>query len=219
MIRSKGSALCLLFLAALAGHASANERAPEAQQAVTDPFLTSPSESAENHESSVPASPTAWAVHEKLATLPKDGNSQEIKERAVLVDFYNARASLPLWVTPKGLTAEAVVIIDEIKKANAWGLEAKDFVLPQLAAHIEYGLDLAPVTVAEAELTLSLAILEDPVRHNASVSSVRSQLSTRNEPHKSVSVCLFPRLSLMGATYHFVTLGEAEQEAVWLARA
>jgi murein L,D-transpeptidase YcbB/YkuD len=94
------------------------------------------------------------------ARSTKDGTAQEIKERDVLVDFYNARASLPLWVTQKGLTAEAVAIIDEIKKANAWGLEAKDFFLPQLAAHIEYGLDLSPATVADAELTLSLAILQ-----------------------------------------------------------
>ncbi|MGI9403884.1 MAG: L,D-transpeptidase family protein, partial [Hyphomicrobium sp.] len=160
MIRSNTPALCLVFLAALAGQAAANVPTPETLPAVTDPSLASPSERAENRESSAPASPAAAALRDKLSAFPTEGNAQEIKESAVLVDFYDARASSPLWVTQKGLTPEAATIIDEIKKADEWGLEAKDFALPELATHTEDGPDLSPEEIAEAELTLSQAILK-----------------------------------------------------------
>ena len=37
------------------------------------------------------ADPTAAALRDKLAALPTEGSAQEIKERAVLTDYYNAR--------------------------------------------------------------------------------------------------------------------------------
>jgi len=160
MIRLKRLTLCLFFLAALAGHAAANVRTPEAQTTVTDPSLALPSQSAENRELPAPASPDAAALRDKLAALPSEGNAQEIKERTVLVDFYDKRASAPLWVTQKGLTPEAAAIVDEIKKADEWGLELRDFMLPGVASHTEDEPDLSPEEIARAELTLSRAILK-----------------------------------------------------------
>ena len=91
----------------------------EALPAVTDRALLSAAEGAVNREPSTPASPAAQALRDKLSALRNDGNAQEIKELAVLIDFYDARASAPLWVTPNGLTPEAVAIINEIRKADA----------------------------------------------------------------------------------------------------
>jgi murein L,D-transpeptidase YcbB/YkuD len=160
MIRFHRSTLFLIFLAALAGHATANVPTPATVPVVTDPAIASPSESTQNREPSAPASPAAQALREKLSALPSDGNAQEIKERAVLVDFYDARASAPIWLTQKGLTPEAIAVISEIKKADEWGLEAKDFALPVLAAHADDEPDFTPEEIAKAELTLSLAILK-----------------------------------------------------------
>ncbi|MCK5549864.1 MAG: hypothetical protein KAI41_04985, partial [Hyphomicrobiaceae bacterium] len=144
MIRFHRSTLFLIFLAALAGHAKANVPTPATVPVVTDAAIASPSQSAQNREPSAPASPAAQALREKLSALPRNGTAQEIKERAVLVDFYDARASAPIWLTQKRLTLEAIAVINEIKKADDWGLEAKDFALPVLAAHTDDGPDLAP---------------------------------------------------------------------------
>lgn len=160
MIRFNRSMLVLILLAALIGNAAANVPLSETVVAVTDPAIASTVESAQNREPSEPVSPAARAVREKLSDLPSDGNAQEIKEHAVLIDFYDARASAPLWLTQKGLTSEAVAVVSKIKKADDWGLEAKDFVLPVLAAHTDDGPDLAPEEIADAELALSVAILK-----------------------------------------------------------
>jgi len=160
MIRFDRPTLCLILLTAVAGHAAANVTNSKALPTVTDEAISSPTQSAENRELNTPASPAAQALRDKISALPRDGNAQEIKERAILVEFYDARASAPLWLTPEGLTPEAVAVINEIKKADDWGLEVKDFELPRTANPADNAVELAPDEIAEAELALSLAILK-----------------------------------------------------------
>ena len=47
--------------------------------------------------------PVASALRSKLNALPADGSAQELKERAVLSDFYAARRDAPMWLSEAGL--------------------------------------------------------------------------------------------------------------------
>ena len=58
-------------------------------------------------------------------------------------------------MSPTGLTPKAEAAIAEIKKADDWGLDASDFALPAALAS-----DAAPGALAEAETTLSAAVLK-----------------------------------------------------------
>ncbi len=138
---------------------------PPAQPAVTEPALApavpASADAAEAQPAPLPpADPTAAALRKKLVALPTEGSAQEIKERAVLSEFYAARADAPLWVTDKGLTEKGAAVVAEIKKAADWGLEPKDFKLPDIAATDAAAPALQPDAIADADLTLSLAALK-----------------------------------------------------------
>jgi murein L,D-transpeptidase YcbB/YkuD len=94
----------------------------------------------------------------KIEAFPARGTAQEIKERAVVSDFYAARADAPLWVSQKGLTEKGAAVVAEIMKAGDWGLDAAEFKLPQVPNAAV--ADLSADDVAEAELAISLAILK-----------------------------------------------------------
>jgi len=151
MIRSQTLALGFALVAISASYASA--KAPFGQPFVTEPALAPPAAGAVED-------PIAAALRRKLAALPIEGTAQEIKERAVLSDFYEARDAVPLWVTSAGLTAKAAAIVGEIKKAGEWGLDADDFALPKLANDDGATANLDAGAVVDAEVALSLAILK-----------------------------------------------------------
>ena len=165
MIRLK-VVVCVLALAvATAGHAETaapgkatvlNAPIP----AVTDPALGPATETIISGSLEALPTPTASALRKALDALPTTGTAQEIKERAVLSDFYKARSDAPVWVGDNGLTDAAAAIVAEIKNADDWGLEAKDFALPDLKASEVTGADLSPREVAEADVMLSLAVLK-----------------------------------------------------------
>jgi murein L,D-transpeptidase YcbB/YkuD len=75
-------------------------------------------------------------------------------ERAALAAFYADR-TVPIWVTTEGFTPRARHAMEEIAKADDWGLSAKAFVLPVLASG-----DLAPAALADAEVKLGVAVLK-----------------------------------------------------------
>jgi murein L,D-transpeptidase YcbB/YkuD len=75
-------------------------------------------------------------------------------ERAALTAFY-AERSAPVWVTSGGFAERARHAMAEIAKADDWGLSAKDYTLPTLTAG-----ETAPAALADAEIKLSLAVLE-----------------------------------------------------------
>jgi len=131
---------------------------------VTDALLAPAREGVFSGAPATPEDKTAAALRRKLAGLPTEGTAQEIKERAVLSDFYAARSDAPLWVSAKGLSAKGALIIAEIKKAGDWGLDPGDFALPEVRPKDADGPDLDPGAVADAEVALSLAILKY-VRH------------------------------------------------------
>jgi murein L,D-transpeptidase YcbB/YkuD len=75
-------------------------------------------------------------------------------DRAGLVAFYGEASAL-IWVTADGYTARARHAMDEIAKADDWGLPAAAFELP--AAQLT---DSSPAALADVEIKLSLAVLK-----------------------------------------------------------
>ena len=98
------------------------------------------------------ADPVAAAVRERLAAR-RPGAAKD--DAAALAAFYAEHKGPPLWVMAGGLSARGSAVAAEMRKAEEWGLAAKDFELPRLAE----GEQAAPA-LAEAEVTIGLAVLE-----------------------------------------------------------
>ena len=134
-------ALVLLTTAmpAHAGDAGTNTPAPaaEAVKPESTPAPTPPAAAAPV-DAAAPAAPAAseiqTALKAKLPGMPSQGDEQTGKELAALTEFYAARAFAPLWVDGAGATAKARELAAAFKDANAYGLEARDFPLPNLDA-------------------------------------------------------------------------------------
>jgi L,D-transpeptidase YcbB len=113
---------------------------------------------------------TQEALRKRLAALEPGTTDEERAEHAALVAFYEARKLAPLWLTsPTGLSPGAVALVSEIKRAQEWGLDARDFSLPiepdnpgpgSRAAGAATKAALTPEQVAESEVGLSRAVLK-----------------------------------------------------------
>jgi len=69
--------------------------------------------------------------------------------------FYDAHSGPLLWVTESGISERGNLVITEIRKADDWGLRARDFALPQLPAGT-----ISPGAAAAAEIELTFAVLK-----------------------------------------------------------
>lgn len=98
----------------------------------------------------------AIGVRERLTAPQKDLSEGDKSDRDALAQFYIARANQPLWVTEAGLNDKAKAIIDEVRRADDWGLEASDFDLPQP----DLGSEPTRDALVEAETKVSLAALK-----------------------------------------------------------
>lgn len=79
-------------------------------------------------------------------------------EAKPLVGYYSVADGDLLWVDDKGLTPRANSVIEEIKKADDYGLRASDYDLPTAnAVEVKDQGDLA--WLADAEVKLSLAVI------------------------------------------------------------
>ncbi|HSB59653.1 MAG TPA: hypothetical protein VLD66_08640, partial [Methyloceanibacter sp.] len=101
-----------------------------------------------------PADPVVASIRSKLAdaALRKGADPADL---AALDAFYAARSGLAVWVTPMGFSARAQAVIDEIGKADDWGLQASDFQLPPAGT-----LPKTADEQAVAEIKLQLAVLK-----------------------------------------------------------
>jgi murein L,D-transpeptidase YcbB/YkuD len=140
--------------------ASAADRAPAEPAAATQAPEAPPSAQATASAVLDPETPAAQAIKRKLDASPADGTDEEKNERAALIEFYGARRFAPLWMEAKGLNADAAALKDEIGRASAWGLDPKDFALPDIAPAGQGAADIAPDALAAAEVELSLAALK-----------------------------------------------------------
>lgn len=149
MIRPTILTLAVVLALISAGHAGAAAPASDAPVA-TDPAITPPMAPPPD------ANPVASAVRSKLNGLPTDGSAQELKEHAVLSDFYAARRDAPLWLSEAGLTDKGAALGAEILRANDWGLDAGDFALPEIPPAAQ----LDSETIGKADVEISLALLK-----------------------------------------------------------
>jgi len=99
-----------------------------------------------------PADPIVLRIREMLSGLGRHAREDEV---AALLDYYGDSSRSAVWVATSGLTDKGKAAIREIRKADDWGLRARDFRLP-----VVKGSDISPDAVAEAEVTLAVAILK-----------------------------------------------------------
>jgi murein L,D-transpeptidase YcbB/YkuD len=74
---------------------------------------------------------------------------------AAATAFYGNRSGAALWVDNSGFNAKAKAAMDEVRRADDWGLQASAFDLPALGAG-----QSTPEALAEAEAKLSLELLK-----------------------------------------------------------
>ena len=141
----------VLSPAAMAQDKAQDAPAPQ-QTATAEPPIEAPQPSATAVPEPTPQDPLGIALQQRL-TAPAPTLAKE--DLDALATFYGKRTYEPMWVSPTGLTPKAEAAIAEIRRADDWGLDASDFTLPgPLAA------DAAPGALAEAETTLSAAVLK-----------------------------------------------------------
>ena len=99
----------------------------------------------------VAATPVVESIRSKLADLDKASSSDDV---SALVTFYNERGE-PLWMTDMGFSGEGLAVIDEILRADDWGLSSSAFDLPPSG-----DLPASPEDAAVNEIKLDLAILK-----------------------------------------------------------
>jgi murein L,D-transpeptidase YcbB/YkuD len=142
--------------------ASSDTAAPSAAEPTsgtpddTAPPLAAETEAAAPPEVSQPspdASPIVASIRTKLADagIAKGASPDDI---AALVAFYNARGDA-IWMTDMGFSSEAQAAIDEMLKAEDWGLSSSAFDLPS-AGSLPGSID----EQALGEIKLDLAILK-----------------------------------------------------------
>ena len=97
--------------------------------------------------------PIVASIRAKLQdpTLARNANAQDL---AALTAFYAARSD-PIWMTDMGFSSEAQSAIDEVLRADDWGLSSADFQLPP-AGDLPNSID----DQALNEIKLDLAILK-----------------------------------------------------------
>ena len=102
-------------------------------------------------------SPALTAVRKKLSELAgrTDAAPANAEDLAAATAFYNARSGSLLWVTESGISERGNSVTSEIRKADDWGLRARDFALPQLPAGA-----ISPEAAAAAEIAVTFAVLK-----------------------------------------------------------
>jgi murein L,D-transpeptidase YcbB/YkuD len=97
------------------------------------------------------ATPVVASIRAKLAEMRKTSSSGDL---AALATLYNGRGDA-LWMTDMGFSAPALAVIDEVLRADDWGLSSAAFDLPPAG-----DLPGSPEAAATNEIKLDLAILK-----------------------------------------------------------
>jgi murein L,D-transpeptidase YcbB/YkuD len=102
-------------------------------------------------------SPARLAVRKSLSELAARSNAApaDAEDLAAAIAFYTARNGPLLWVAESGFSERGNAVIGEIRKADDWGLRARDFALPRMPSGA-----LSPEAAASAEIALTFAVLK-----------------------------------------------------------
>ncbi len=97
------------------------------------------------------------AIQDRLSEKFTSASEVRKEEQGALVEYYAVPENRLLWVDENGLTNRAKSVMDEIRKADDYGLRASDYALPK-APSADNG---APDTkrLADAEIKLSFAVM------------------------------------------------------------
>ncbi len=128
---------------------------------VAEPAKLDPQSSGGDARSAItPPGPAAAALRALVEGLSDGTTDEEKAERAALLAFYGARAGEPLWFSVDGITPKGQAALGELKRANDWGLDSRDFDLSGLELGSAGTVVLSPESVAQNEVLVSQAILK-----------------------------------------------------------
>ncbi len=101
--------------------------------------------------------PIRIAIQNRLST-PLNASERRKREQGTLVEYYSVPTKPVLWVDDNGLTDGAKSVMEEIARADAYGLHAADYELPKPGG---FGPDDVTSVdgLADAEVKISLAVL------------------------------------------------------------
>jgi murein L,D-transpeptidase YcbB/YkuD len=127
-----------------------DEAAPTATAALPDP--SSASAAGVSDSALPPADAIVADVRQMIPDVAKGSNADDV---AAIAAYYEELNGPAIWVSTDGLTSKGKTAIEEIGKADDWGLRASDFDVPHLA-----GGTLTSEAAAEAEIKLAQAVLK-----------------------------------------------------------
>jgi murein L,D-transpeptidase YcbB/YkuD len=130
---------------------TADHGAPNATAALPDATAAGSSPSVSD-QVLPPADAIVASVRQQIPSLAKGSNADDV---AALAAFYEELQGSAIWVSTDGLTPKGKAVIEEIGKADDWGLAASDFDVPRIS-----GGSLTPEAAAEAEIKVAQVVLQ-----------------------------------------------------------
>ena len=123
--------------------------APKNTAALPDPAASTP---AAPEQVLPPADPIVAGIRQKLPELAKKTNADEA---AALGAFYGELNGAAIWASTSGLTPKGKAVVEEIGRADNWGLPASAFDVPAAST-----ATLTPEAAADTEIKVALAVLK-----------------------------------------------------------
>jgi murein L,D-transpeptidase YcbB/YkuD len=118
---------------------------------------TAPSRAAEPDGPAALIGP-AEALRIAIVNRVADKGAKAAGEYKALADYYSAADAQALWVDENGLNLRAKSVMEEIGKADDYGLRASDYALPRIDGFNPKSANSVG-TLADAEIKLDLAVL------------------------------------------------------------
>ena len=100
----------------------------------------------------------AEALRIAIVTRASEKGGKAGAEMNAIADYYSGSDATLLWVDDNGLNSRAKSVMEEIGKADDYGLRASDYTLPKLDS-IDRNSARATPALADAEVKLSIAML------------------------------------------------------------
>ena len=144
------------------------------------------------------------AVQTRLSAKFRAKSESKKTERGALVEFYSAPDARLLWIDENGFTDRGKAVMEEIAKADNYGLRASDYKLPNTEGLSADGT-AGTKALADAEIKISFAVLR----------YVRDARGGRIKP-QSLSPNLDPTLALPDPFEVIATIGFRSEPATYL---